>query len=178
MSKASTQVFFFLQFNKCLSTHIYCIISSLTKRFFTSKEHKRVCVGTVWSDLLSTSNHYNLIKFRWPNSYGHAAYGKQKDSQGIYENKYGKERGRDHLQTVSERIILLSVQSKFHFCFDFIRFEGSLRPLTPPSNAIKIYKLFPGIKGLKDGLFHASLRLGRSVFVCEDGLIEGWSKGR
>ena len=33
----------------------------------------------------------------------------------------------------------------------------------PPSNAIKIHKLFPGIKGLKEGLFHASVKLGKSV---------------
>jgi len=59
-----------------------------------------------------------------------------------------------------------------------------LAPPMPSSNVIKIHKLFfPGIKGTERG--HGSLNLRKSVcvLVCvcvggEDGLMEGWSKGR
>lgn len=57
------------------------------------------------------------------------------------------------------------VESKFHFWSAFLRFGGSLWPLTPPSNAINIHKLFPGRKRLEEGLLHGSLELGKSVCV-------------
>lgn len=83
----------------------------------------------------------------------------------VWESESKEEKERS-LPDCQQGIILPTVKSKFHFCFAFTRFGRSLWPLTPPSNAIKIYKLFPGIKGLKDGLFHASLKLGKSVCVC------------
>lgn len=133
--------------------------------------NKHVSMVAIWLNLLLRYNCSNLVSL--PRRYcdGNAAGEKEKSLTEWVRICKGRDKGRDNLQTVSKGLYPLLLNQNSISVLPSPGLDSSSAPLMPPSNAIKIHKLFPGIKELKGGLFHASLKSGKShvfssVFVC------------